>query len=86
MSSTYQPGQVPDNPAMLPGFLRLELISLKQALEGAQPYAVLQVLHAAPDRLFAGMLIYADGTDYDPGSGVGIYRRNEANNAWLFIG
>lgn len=33
-----------------------------------------------------GMLAYADGTLWDPGSGKGLYRYNSATAAWVFIG
>ena len=32
------------------------------------------------DKFVDGMIIYADGTNFDPGSGRGLYLRN--NNAW----
>jgi hypothetical protein len=32
------------------------------------------------------MLILADGVDYDPGSGEGLYRRDKTNASWVFIG
>jgi hypothetical protein len=47
---------------------------------------VLQVLHAAPDKFLPGMVVYADGSDWDPGSGEGLYRRDKTNTSWVFIG
>lgn len=44
-----------------------------------------EILHREPDDLRPGRVIYADGTDFDPGSGEGLYRRNLAD-AWVFIG
>lgn len=41
------------------------------------------VLHAAPARFRAGMVVCADGTDWDPGYGAGLYLRNEANDEWI---
>ena len=49
----------------------------------------LRVLHAAPERIRPGMVIYASSTlAAQPGfgSGEGIYRRNAANNSWQFVG
>jgi hypothetical protein len=77
---TYKPGFVAD------AQLRQELTNIERAAQRADPFAELQYLHAAPERIRAGMLVLADGTDWDPGSGSGLYRRNEANNAWVFIG
>ena len=86
MSSTYRAGQVPDDPKALVGFLRMELAKLEQALNAAQGSIELVVLHAEPERLRAGMTVYADGTDWNPGSGAGVYRRSEANDAWVHLG
>ena len=45
------------------------------ALEFAQPsdYLALKTLYAAPDRLIDGMVVKADGTTWNPGSGAGVY-------------
>jgi hypothetical protein len=40
--------------------------------------------HRVPVRPREGMLAYADGTDWDPGSGAGLYQYRGA--AWVFIG
>lgn len=85
--STYVPGNPPDGDLKtLVAFLRQELSSLKRELERSQPLIELDYLHAAPARLRAGMVVLADGTDWNPGSGAGMYRRNEANSAWNFVG
>ncbi len=59
-------------------FRRLAFIS--------QEYAYLQIaeLHEAPDRPENGMIILADGTDWDPGSGAGFYGRSAG--AWVLLG
>ena len=44
----------------------------------------LQELNVEPARIFDGDLIAADGTDFDPGSGRGIYHRR--SGAWVLIG
>lgn len=33
-----------------------------------------------------GMLAYADGTNWNPGSGKGLYRYNSTTSAWVFVG
>lgn len=38
-----------------------------------QDFLRLKVRHAEPDRLFDGLVVLADGTDWNPGSGEGIY-------------
>ena len=81
--STYTPGQVPDDPALLPGFLRQEFLNLKQAQERAQPFLRLAPTTVAP-------LKYRDGDIYEalapwnPGSGDGLYVRRAG--AWIRIG
>lgn len=45
-----------------------------------------QVRRAEPERAFAHMTVIADGINWDPGSGSGMYRRNGSNTAWVFIG
>lgn len=66
--------------------LRTAFRALQEGLERAKPYDTLRVLHAAPSKVFAGMLVNADGTDWNPGSGAGLYLRNEANTAWNLVG
>ena len=86
MSSTYRAGHVPDDPKALVGFMRAELAKLEQALNAAQGSLELVVLHSEPGRMRAGMVVAADGTDWNPGSGAGVYRRSEANDAWVHLG
>lgn len=86
MSTTYRTGDVPDSADALIAFLREELSRLQQALNGAQPFAEIQVAHAEPKKLRAGIVAYADGADWNPGSGEGLYRRDKANANWVYIG
>ena len=50
------------------------------------PYIVFDELDAAPSPTIANMVVLADGTTWDPGSGAGLYRRNAADTAWIFLG
>lgn len=45
----------------------------------------MDVMHSAPEKPRSGHMVYADGTDWDPGSGEGLYRYSIAG-AWVFIG
>lgn len=45
----------------------------------------LDPLHKAPVKPRPGDIRYADGTDWNPGSGEGIYRYSIAG-AWVFLG
>ena len=50
------------------------------AVEGIQ----LPVLHVEPTRPRNGMVVLADGTDWNPGSGAGFYGRS--GGTWTFLG
>lgn len=82
-SNSYQPGEPPADPAQLQRFLREELTRLKAAIDavadGFDP-----VVYAPPAKPRAGMRRYADGTQWNPGSGAGLYRYD--GTAWQFLG
>ena len=44
------------------------------------PYA------AEPAQITPIMLVYADGANWDPGSGEGVYIRDLTNTNWIFLG
>ena len=44
----------------------------------------MEVSHAAPNKVEDGMITYADGTDWNPGSGEGIYCYY--NSTWNYLG
>lgn len=44
-----------------------------------------EIWHKSPELLRPGRVVYADGTDWNPGSGEGLYRRTLANT-WAFVG
>lgn len=63
-------------------YLHRALTQISQSFEGIESVQ-LQELHVEPKKLNKGMLAWADGTDWDPGSGAGLYWWNGA--AWVFI-
>jgi hypothetical protein len=75
--STYRAGFVPDAET------REEFARLEKSLNEAQPSLELVILHAEPERIRPGMVVNADGTDWDPGSGEGTYRRDITNTSWV---
>lgn len=85
MSTTYRPTSPPSDftPAQRL-WLQSELQAIKRAWEAEKPSERLQELHAEPERLFEGLIVLADGTDWDPGSGVGVYAY--IGGAWEFLG
>ena len=52
-----------------------ELLRIAEEFEAAREVVVLQELHAPPARLQEGMIVFADGTDWEPVAtqGKGIY-------------
>lgn len=64
-----------------------ELQNIARSQTDPVSFLALQVQHAAPrvpsDTQIATLAI-ADGTDWNPGSGAGLYRYQ--NNVWTFIG
>lgn len=46
---------------------------------------VIPILTAQPALMLAGMVVIAKAP-WNPGSGDGLYRRNNANTAWVFVG
>ncbi len=59
--------------------------SLEKAARASSKFMQLEVLYAEPTQRSAGMLVYADGSTWNPGSGEGVYRRTVAGS-WTFIG
>jgi len=77
----YNPNPVPDNTEDLPRYIFDELLRLQGALE-ENPVTYIEVKNAAPSRIKQGDIVYADGSNFDPGSGEGIYFRNAAGS-WV---
>lgn len=61
-----------------------ELESRVVELERGQQNAfILNKVYASPARVYEGMLAYADGTTWNPGSGLGLYQYR--GGSWTFI-
>ena len=80
----YQPRIVPIEPDDIPRFLNEELPRISREMSGASDYIMLNVLNVEPDKPRAGMLVEADGTNWDPGSGAGTYIYR--SGAWVKLG
>lgn len=80
---------MPHRPTDTPGkydpeWLREELESFTRShLEGHDFY-MLNELHVAPVRPRLGMLVLADGTNWNPGSGAGFY--GYYGGSWVKLG
>lgn len=82
---SYAPDQVPDDPEELKRFLRSEFQKLQSAIQ-LLAKGHLDKTTVAPAKPRDGDFVYADGTFFNPGSGVGIYYYKGATSAWVFLG
>jgi hypothetical protein len=65
--------------------LLLELERLRQwTQQPTVPLLTLPALHAEPLRPVEGLLAHADGADWDPGAGGGLYMYR--SGSWVLIG
>lgn len=76
----YVPTPFPDG-GQISEYLVGELRQIASALAAIEEGRGLPVLHSEPARLRDGMLVVADGTDWNPGSGAGYYERR--GGAWV---
>lgn len=82
----YAPSSIPSSvPAELQSFLVRELARISQAIEVADQ-VILTKRNTAPDKLFSGMVVYADGVNWQPDgvNGEGFY--GYYNGSWHRLG
>jgi hypothetical protein len=74
------------NPVLQPDTPLVQKVA--EELEREKDYVIFNPLYQEPDRVYACMVVYADGVEWQPDAvnGEGLYRRNIANAAWVFIG
>jgi len=82
--SEYRPGNVPSSPADIPAFLEQELRAIAAANAQPSMQLLLSVRHMPPPRLADGVVVLADGVDWNPGSGPGFYGYRAGS--WRFLG
>lgn len=73
---TYTPTRVPviNTVEELRRFVEEELQRLARSLQ-TTPLLTLQKVYREPERVRDGMIAYADGAEWNPGSGEGFYGR-----------
>ena len=81
-SFDYVPGPVPRDSKQLEQFLEIELNKIKSAYDHLAAGHI-DKLHVAPTKPRDGDIRYADGTNWDPGSGQGLYYYKDT--AWTLI-
>jgi len=72
MSIRYTKSPVPTEPEDIPAYLQSELERLSSIINNISD-GHYDVLHVAPDKPRTGDVRYADGSDWNPGSGEGLY-------------
>jgi hypothetical protein len=80
----YYPGLAPRGGTVedLTLFIETELQQLSAILQAMQtPWVMLAPLYAEPLRPRDGMVVFADGTAWNPGSGRGVYLYS--SGAWV---
>lgn len=65
-------------------YVQQELQRLSEELISITDGALV-IRHVVPTKPRNG-LFYADGTDWDPGSGKGVYRFDEGTSSFVFLG
>ena len=78
----YQPSPLPINQENLGSYLTTELKRLGDILFNQATFR-LERTHTAPAKPRGGDIRYADGTNWDPGSGEGVYFYKESTSAWV---
>lgn len=78
----YTPGDPPADPKELQRYLREEMNKIA-ATAAALAAGHLDQTHVAPTKPRDGDMRYADGTDWNPGGGKGLYCHN--GSVWTLI-
>lgn len=79
MADIYYPGQVPAEYDAQ--FLSQELSRISATLAALEvSQVIITPVHVEPERLTEGLVANADGTDWNPGSGAGLYEY--VSGAW----
>ncbi len=79
----YSPSPTPNDPADLPRYLRDEFQAIQNAIMQLAA-GHLDMVNAVPAKPRDGDIRFADGTNWNPGSGKGFY--GYYNSAWHFLG
>jgi hypothetical protein len=54
-------------------YLYDQLVSVEKAFIEPAEFLALVKTHVAPSKVFDGLIYFADGTNWNPGSGAGVY-------------
>ena len=79
----YEPGPLPLDKEDLGIYVVTELKRLGNTILN-QTHLRAERVHAEPEKPRGGAIVYADGTNWDPGgTGEGIYFFKESTSAWV---
>ena len=81
----YAPSQVPDDAAEMQRFFSSELHKIATAITGLS-LGHLDKTTVVPPKPRDGDIRYADGINWNPGSGTGVYYYKAAASSWIFLG
>ena len=70
----YIPTPVPQDPNQLPTFLNTELQNIANAQHSSNSTLGIDAVNVAPVKPYKGQIAYADGTNWNPGNGGGLYQ------------
>lgn len=85
MSYTMRPPPESKDLTVIFEWLLQELATVSSITQIAEERQVL-VFHRAPTKPRDGMLVLADGTDWNPGNGRGYYGYDSLTAQWRFLG
>jgi hypothetical protein len=71
-----------DDVTQLCEWVNRELVGIEDALRKLE----LVEYHVVPEKPFNGLKVIADGTDWNPGSGRGVYWYDGDTSSWKFLG
>jgi hypothetical protein len=77
----FEPTAIPSSGGGLRAWLATMMRNIADALAAPEVQAVhFAILNAQPSKYSNGDVVYADGTNWNPGSGAGLYERR--SGAW----
>jgi hypothetical protein len=83
---TFRPEKAPRDPKELADWLDRTMLQAQRAANTGSDSLPLRVLHVAPSRPQDGWLYNADGTNWNPGDGAGVYRYDASVPEFVLLG
>ena len=80
----YTPAILPTDTGQLSGAVQKEFERFAQEQNATRSSILLDKINKAPDKPRNGMIVFADGTNWNPGSGQGYY--GYKGGVWAFLG